>query len=114
MCHADLKLVRITTVCGVPKKWGLVNGHPLKAQFNAPSRIMSFRDAKSGTDSLLITDSDNHVIRRFFPSDGTTWSRGLLSSANGVVRCRSCDYVCRLGKVEWFQTRRCNGVYVQL
>jgi DNA-binding beta-propeller fold protein YncE len=58
---------KIRTVAGTGEKGFSGDGGPaLAARFDGPKHIFVEKD-----DSVLVTDTENHVIRRYVPKDGT-------------------------------------------
>ena len=79
---------RIRTVAGTGEPGFAGDGGPaLKGLLNGPKHIFVDRD-----DSVLITDTENHVIRRYSPTDGTlsrvagTGEKGLRGEGKNALQ----------------------------
>jgi hypothetical protein len=59
-------------------------GNPLNAMYNHPKGITAINNAQGVVTTLLIADTDNHVIRKLAWS-GSTWTPSLYSGKGGVA-----------------------------
>ena len=90
---------KIRTVAGTGEKGFSGDGGPgLKAQMNGPKHLGTDRD-----DTILIVDTENHVIRRYDPRDGRI-TRAVGSGVKGAGGIG--------GPAEAVQMDRPHGVYL--
>jgi hypothetical protein len=90
---------KIRTVAGTGEKGFSGDGGPgLKAQMNGPKHLGTDRD-----DTILIVDTENHVIRRYDPRDGRI-TRAVGSGVKGAGGVG--------GPAEAVQMDRPHGVYL--
>src|SRR5207244_3065641 len=58
------------------------SGNPLAARYNHPKGITAIKDTNGIVTSLLIADTDNHVIRKL-GWNGSAWVSSIFSGTGG-------------------------------